>query len=207
MAAAPASIPNSAAYGNGKTADQLAQEERPSAGFGVHVQVRRALTGRWNLGAGLGYQEYASQTTYADPATTGLPSNPGSSGQSQNGTSYTHRDTYHFLTTPVRLGYALGQASGRFRYGLLAGADAAWYLGGTSANPASWGGNGTPYRPLSLSLSAGLDLRYRVAPQLEVLAQPTATHFLTSLPKGTTGLTPRYLSGAGALFGLSYGLR
>lgn len=203
LASAPAPFSNSVGYAYDNTAaNQLAREEKPSAGFGVQAQLRRALTGRWSLSAGLGYQEYASQTSYPTSATVRLQPSPA---------SYTQRDTYRFLTAPVRLGYALGAARGRLRFGLLAGADAAFYLGGasngTGTAPRSWSSSGSPYRPLSLSVCAGLDLRYRVASRLEVLAQPTGTYFLTALAKAESDLTPRYLFGTGALFGLSYGLR
>ncbi|MFC7668230.1 hypothetical protein ACFQT0_13220 [Hymenobacter humi] len=112
---------------------------------------------------------------------------------------------------PVRVGYTLGPARERLRYGVVTGVDAAWYLGGNSAGtdtaPTAWSSSGSPYRPLSLSVSAGLDLRYRVASRLDLMAQPTVTRFLTSLTESGSGLQSRYLLGAGVLFGASYQLR
>ncbi|SFP69759.1 hypothetical protein SAMN04515668_0050 [Hymenobacter arizonensis] len=196
--------------------NQLAQEEKASAGFGIQVQAHRMLNGRWSLSTGLGYQEYATQTTYYyyQPVTTGVPGlgstpiSPASIGPNR----LTHRDIYRFLTVPVRLGYGLGQGSAsRWYYGVLAGADAAIYVGGKSTgadtSPRNWSSSGAPYRPVSLSISAGLDLRYRATSRVELLAQPTATYFVNSLMKSDSELTPRYLVGTGVLFGLSYGLR
>ena len=175
------------------------------------------LTGRWGVSAGLGYQEYATQTNYSGPLTyaypTGSPFNGGSAGfgVASRTVNYRQRDTYRFATVPLRVSYALGPAGKRLRYGLLAGTDVAWYLGGSTsatnratANPSA---GDSPYRPLSLSVTAGLNLHYLVAPRLELLAQPNATYVLTSLSKPISGLTPRYLWGAGALFGVSYGLK
>ena len=184
-------------------ADMLAQQERPSAGFGVQLLVRRALSGRWSLSTGLGYQEYAGQLTIAGSAATRFTPTPTP--------EYTHRDTYRFLTVPIRLGYALGSGESRLRFGLLAGAEAALYLGGSTLAPdgsvSNWGRSNNPYRALSVALSTGLEARYRLAPRLELVAQPTATYFLSSLTRSTTGQNARYLWGAGALFGVSFDLR
>ena len=182
---------------------QLAQRERQSTGFGVQVQVSRVLDGRWTISAGLGYQQYAStaeitqtfSNRFMPPSTSTL----------------THRDTYRFLTVPVQAHYALGQAGKRLRYGLVAGAEAAIYLSGrnlqSSGTIKDWNTSSSPYRSLSLALSTGLDVRYRLAPRLEVVAQPTATYFLNPLARPATGLPPRYLWGGSALLGLSYHLR
>lgn len=204
----PTSSPSTATAD--KSANQLSQKERASTGYGVQVQVRRTLTGRWSLSAGLGYQEYASQVTY--PGSMAPFNQPGPSTIPRTSPPpYSHRDTYRFVTVPVRFGYALGQSNGRVRYGLLAGADAALYVGGNSpgkeAAPRAWGVSGSPYRSLNAAVSAGIDFRYRLVPGLEILAQPTATYFLTSLPRNFSGLVPRYLFGASALFGLSYEFR
>jgi hypothetical protein len=191
---------------------RLVTQEKASMGFGVQVQVQRALTGRWSVSGGLGYQEYASQTTYPGWGSASLKSfNLSPQNINPYLPSYTRRDTYRFATVPVRVGYTLGPARERLRYGVVAGADAAWFLGGRSAGtgtaPTAWSSSGSPYRPLSLSISAGLDLRYRVASRLELMAQPTATRFLTSLPKSDSGLPARHLLGAGVLVGASYQLR
>ncbi len=188
----------------------LAKKEQSSTGFGLQVQARRRLNGRWGVSAGLGYQEYATKTDYSGPiayTTYSALNNPTRASQEVN---LSQRDTYRFATVPLRVSYALGPASKRLRYGLLAGTDVAVYLGGSSTGQFS---SSAPnkgdylYRPLSVSVMAGLDLHYRVGPRLELLAQPNATYFLTSLPKPVSGLTPRYLWSAGALFGVSYDLR
>ncbi|MBD2768608.1 outer membrane beta-barrel protein [Hymenobacter sp. BT664] len=190
--------------------NEFSRRERMSTGYSAQVQVRRVLTGRWSLSTGLGYQEYASQTTYVASTSTSTPPIL-SSGVFDMAPPSPHRSTYRFLTVPIRFGYALGQSGGRLRYGLLAGIDAALYLGGNSAGkeavPTAWSISGSPYRPLSASVSLGLDFRYRLASHLEVLAQPTATYFLNSLPRPLSGLTPHHLFGAGALLGLSYEFR
>jgi hypothetical protein len=84
-------------------------------------------------------------------------------------------------------------------------------VGGNSSGkgtaPRAWDISGSPYRSLNAAVSAGIDVRYRLVPGLEILVQPTATYFLTSLPRTYSGLVPRYLFGAGALFGLSYEFR
>ena len=201
--AAP-STTNSPTVGTGYTrADEMARQERPDAGFGLQVQVRRVLNGRWSLSSGLGYQEYASQTTISGAAAIRYSPTPTA--------DFAHRDTYRFLTVPIRLGYAIGPAAGRLHCGLLAGADAAFYLGGstlaTTGSVINWNRTFSPYRPLSVALSTGLDVRYRLAPRLELAAQPTATHFLTSLTKPAMGQDARYLWSIGGLFGVSFDLR
>ena len=154
------------------------------------------------LSAGLGYQEYASYVTTNEVLTNRFMPNPG---------PFTARDTYRFLTLPVQAHYAMGLAGGRLRYGLVAGAEPAIYLGGSTLRANGtldrWNGSNSPYRTLSLALSAGLDMRYRISPRLEAVAQPTATYFLNSLPQPAAGLTPRYLWGGSALLGISYHLR
>ncbi|OGX84532.1 hypothetical protein BEN47_16055 [Hymenobacter lapidarius] len=189
-------------------ANALAKKEQSSTGFGLQVQASRMLSGRWGVSAGLGYQEYATQTDYSGPITYTIYSAPNGPRLASREFNLSQRDTYRFATVPLRVSYALGQASKRLRYGLLAGTDAAVYLGGSTTRSASSASkSNSPYRPLSLSVTAGLDLHYRVGPRLEILVQPNATYFLTSLPKPVSGLTPRYLWGAGALFGVSYELR
>ena len=185
------------------TTRQLAQREGQSTGFGVQMQASRVLNGRWAISAGLGYQEYAStvevtqtfSNRFMPPSTSTL----------------THRDTYRFLTVPVQAHYALGQAGKRLRYGIVAGAEAAIYLSGSTLQSSGtikkWNTSNSPYRSLSLALSTGLDVHYRLAPRLEVVAQPTATYFLNPLARPATGLPPRYLWGGSALLGLSYHLR
>ena len=195
--------------------------ERPAAGFGAQVQVRRVLNGRWAVSTGLGYQEYATSlaiTTVTVPTSAVPPfvgsSSPGTAAPVATQTrSYHLRNSYRFLTVPVRLSYQLGPG-GRFRAALLAGADVAVYLGGATADRSScgcetqaWSATNSPYRSLNAALSLGLDLRYRLAPRWDLLAQPSGTYFLTTLDKPAAGLDTRYLLGTGALFGVSYGLR
>ena len=184
-------------------AGEMAQQERASTGFGLQVQLRWLLNGRWSLSTGLGYQQYASQTAISGAyAIRYSPAPPA---------DYTHRDTYQFLTVPLRLGYALGPTASRLHCGLLAGADVAFYLGGStlSMNGAvtNWDHRFSPYHALSVALSTGLDVRYRLAPHLELAAQPMVTHFLTSVTKPAMDQDARYLWGIGAWFGVSFDLR
>ncbi len=190
-------------------ANALAAQEQSSTGFGLQVQARRLLSGRWGVSAGLGYQEYATITDYSGPITYTTYSGLNGPRLATQEINFSQRDTYRFATVPLRISYALGPASQRLRYGLLAGTDVAVYLGGSSTGqfPSSAAKADNLYRPLSVSVTAGLDLHYRVGPRLDLLAQPNATYFLTSLPKPVSGLTPRYLWGAGVQFGVSYDLR
>ena len=204
--------PASADFGSGNIiANELAKKEQSSTGFGLQVQARRVLSGRWGISAGLGYQEYATKTDYSGPITYAVYSGLNGSTRASREFNLSQRDTYRFATVPLRVSYALEPASQRLRYGLLAGTDVAVYLGGntsaTNQTPPNATKGDSPYRPLSLSVTAGLDLHYRVAPRLELLAQPNVTYFLTSLSKPVSGLTPRYLWGGGILFGVSYELK
>ena len=198
----------------------VAAQERPTVGFGVQVQVQRVLNGRWTLSTGLGYQEYTTRlalqtvpTSAAAPNSFPMSAPPHIIDSTQI-RSTNLRDAYRFATVPVRVGYWLGRGGRHFRFGLLGGADAALYLGGATTEGSTcgctsqtWGPTGSPYRPFSLSLSAGLDLRYRLGPRWELLAQPTGTYFLTPLARPASGFAPRYLLGGGTLLGISYGLR
>jgi len=191
--------------------------ERPAIGFGAQVQLRRVLNGRWTFSTGLGYHEYASSLmlsvvkTYSSPPTLGVASLiPDSTS-----TSTVHlRDTYRFVTVPLRLSYQLSTGRPRLHVGVQGGTDLALYVGGSSTEGSScgcesqsWGASGSPYRALSLALSLGLDVRYEVAPRWELLAQPTATYFLNSLTAPSASYTPRQLLGGGVLLGVSYSLR
>ncbi|UOQ99485.1 hypothetical protein MUN81_08335 [Hymenobacter sp. 5317J-9] len=193
------------------------QQEQAGTGLALALQVRRVLSGRWSLSAGLGYQEFALQRTYdvVTAVTSAIPpvvvSNPRPPITTYLFSQRSYRDTYRFLTVPVRLSYTLGIGK-KLSYGLSGGADVAFYLGGNSAGADAarhaWGpGADSPNRALNLSLSGGVDLRYRVASRLELLAQPSATYFLNSLSKPVSGLTPRHLLGAGVLLGVSYDWR
>ena len=193
------------------TSTYSATREVPAAGVGAEVQVRRQLTGRWGFGAGLGYKVYATAqtvtiTTWRRTTYTQQNIRPDSME-----VSTTHpRDTYRFLTVPLRLSYQLGAGSPRWRYGLLAGAELAIYLGGTTTEGGSrkqWGSSGSLYRALNLALSLGAEVRYRLAPRWELLAQPNATIFLNSLARPASGYVVRYPVAAGGLVGVAYGLR
>ena len=185
------------------TTRRLAQQERQSTGAGVQVQASRVLNGRWTISAGLGYQEYASTVATTETSADRF--------MVASTSTITHRDTYHFLTVPVQAHYALGQVGKRLRYGVVAGVEAAIYLFGSNlqlnGSVRDWNASTSPYRLLNLALSTGLDVRYRLAPRLEVVAQPTATYFLNPLARPASGLPPRYLWGGSALLGLSYHLR
>jgi hypothetical protein len=195
----------------------VANLERPGVGFGTQVLVQRTLNGRWALSSGVGYHEYATElnlkvyslvrtappvvNTYVPPRVDTIVS------------TVRLRDTYRFLTLPVRFSYQLGPATRRFTYGLTGGADLAWYVGGASTETSAcacesqaWGASGSPYRPFSLSMSLGLDVRYRVGSRWDLLAQPTATYFATPLAGSNPRYYPRHLLGAGVLLGLSYSL-
>jgi hypothetical protein len=183
-------------------ANRRAEYEKPGTGWSLQLQMQRVLTGRWSLSVGVGYQEYAVESLYPVVPFVIIPSG----GLAP---PYTSRDTYRFVSVPVRVSYTLGYV-GPVRYGLLAGPDLALYVGGTSAgtglSPQAWDTAGSPYRPLHVALSAGLDLRYQLGPGLQGIVQPNVTTYLTSLTKPETGLAPRHLQGVGILVGLSYGL-
>ena len=189
----------------------VADLERPALGGGAQASVRRALTERWSLSAGLGYAEYATrlalQQVRATPNMTNVAPRPDSST-----TSIHRRDTYRFVTLPVRVGYSRPLAP-RWSVGLLAGADVALYIGGSSTEGSpcacqtqTWGASGSPYRRVSLGASLGAEVRYRLNGRWELLAQPTATYLLTPLAQPTTAYYQRHLLGGTALLGASYTL-
>ena len=198
----------------------VAAQERPTAGFGAQVQVQRVLNGRWTMSSGLGYQVYATRLALQTvPVSAAAPNSfpmnaPPRIIDSTKIRSTNLRDTYRFVTVPVRVSYWMGVGGRHLRFGLLGGADAAFYLGGATSEGSTcgctsqtWGPSGSPYRSLSLSLSLGVDLRYRLGPRWELLAQPTGTYFLTPLARPASGFAPRYLLGGSTLLGISYGLR
>ena len=187
----------------------VAALERPALGGGFQLSVRRAFAERWSLGLGLGYAEFATrlalQQVHGTPAN--LMARPDSST-----TSIYRRDTYRFVTLPVRLGYDWA-LSNRWRVGVLAGAEAAFYVGGSSTEGSAcacqsqtWGISGSPYRRVSLGASLGAEVRYRLNGRWELLAQPTATYLLTPLATLTTAYYQRHLFGGTALLGAAYTL-
>jgi hypothetical protein len=185
----------------------FARLERPALGFGAQVQVRRVLSGRWALGAGLGYHEYATRLAL---------SVIDSSNRSSR--SVHQRDVYRVLTLPVQFSYALGAPHGRLAWALLAGAEPSWYQGGRSTEGSDCGcqqqvypldsAKTNPYRPLSLALSLGLDLRYRLgglASRWQWVVQPTARYIATPFVRNeAVGFTRRQPWSLGLLTGISW---
>jgi hypothetical protein len=169
------------------------------------------------VSAGVGYTEYATRLAVRlVPNSSLAPSNmiPDSSNRSAPGarTSIYQRDTYRFLTVPLRASYTWTTGT-RWRVGLLGGADAAIYLGGTSTEGSpcacqtqTWGASGSPYRKVSLGLSVGAEVRYRMGERWEVLAQPVGTYLLMPLARPGINYPARYLFGGSALLGVSYDL-
>jgi hypothetical protein len=185
----------------------VAALERPALGSGFQLNVRRALTERWNLSLGLGYAEFA--TRLALQQVHGAPT---TFDQDSASTGIHRRDAYRFVTLPVRLGYSWA-LSNRWRVGVLAGVDAAFYVGGSSTEGSAcacqsqtWGASDSPYRRVSVGASLGAEVRYRLSGRWELLAQPTATYLLTPLAKPTTAYYQRHLFGGTALLGAAYTL-
>ncbi|TVT41180.1 PorT family protein [Hymenobacter setariae] len=187
----------------------FARLERPALGLGTQVQVRRVLSGRWALAAGLGYHEYATRLALGIVDTSG-----------RSPRSVRQRDVYRVLTLPVQVSYALGVPRQRLAWGLLFGVEPSWYLGGRSTEgsdcgcqqrvyPADSAKTG-PYRPLTLALSLGLDLRYRLggpASRWQWVVQPTARYIITPFVRSdATGFTRRQPFSLGLLTGFSWDL-
>ena len=188
--------------------DANVRNEKAATVGGAEIQLRRVLNGRWALSTGLGYHPYAS-TQAVTVVTQPLPVTSLPGQRPATTVTYAVRDTWHFLTVPLRLSYQLGTGSPRLRYGLLAGAEGAWYLGGQSAEGSDcgctsrrWGVAGSPYRAFSLALNAGAEVRWQLAPRWELLAQPLATYFLQSIvtPASTTSGPPSLTRTAGTGF-------
>ena len=192
---------------NSNTPADLAQLERPALGGGVQANLQYTLTKRWDLRAGLGYSEFATRLALQQMRPTAFSRSPDST------TSIHRRDTYRFLTVPVRLGYGRN-LSARWRVSLLGGLDASFYLGGTSTEgsacacqPRTWGPSGSPYQAFSVGASLGGEVRYRLNERWALLAQPTGTYLLTPLNKVSTNYYERHLFGASALLGAAWDLR
>lgn len=195
-------------------AANVAELEHPALSGGAQVQVRRTLTEHWWLSAGLGYAEYATRLALrqvsAPVSTRSQPANYYSLDSAT--TRIYRRDTYRFVTVPLRVGYAWPLAP-RWRAGLLAGADVAVYAGGRSTEGSAcacqtqpWGFANNPYRRVSVGLSLGAEARYRLNGRWELLAQPTATYLLNSLSPTTSAYARRHLLGGTALLGAAYTL-
>ncbi|MDO7848059.1 hypothetical protein Q5H92_16965 [Hymenobacter sp. M29] len=212
-AANPIRIPTT----NTTTTSSVAELERPALGYGAQLSIRRTLTPHWTVSSGLGYAEYATalalrQVSAAQITRANYNFNFLDSLSRTSGTTIRQRDTYRFLTVPVRAGY-VWTTGPRWQVGLLGGVDAAIYLGGTSTEgsacgcqPQTWGASGSPYRSLSLAASLGAEVRYRLAGPWQLLAQPTASYMLTPLAKPVSGYSSRHLLGGTALLGVSYDL-
>jgi hypothetical protein len=201
------------------SSSDVATLERPALGFSGQVQLRRVLTGRWALSGGLGYRQYATALALQlyRPLTAYELNNmaPLISDSSHIGT-IERRNTYGYLTVPVQASYALGRGWGRLQPSLLAGAELGLYLGGTTTEgsacncPArTWTATNSPYRPLSLALTLGLELRYRLGPlgqPWELLAQPTFTYGLGSVTRAGGTYAERRPYAAGLQLGAAYHL-
>ena len=192
----------------------VAELERPALGAGAQLGLRRTLGPHWTLSAGMGYTEYATRLALqqvpaaADTAILFIPPTRTATVP----TSIHRRDTYRFVTVPLRLAYTW-TLTGRWRVGALAGADAAFYVGGSSTEGSAcacqaqaWGATGSPYRRFSLGASLGAEVRYRLTDRWELLAQPTASYLLSPLATAGTGYYRRHLLGGTALLGASFDL-
>jgi hypothetical protein len=187
----------------------VAELERPALGGGFQLTVRRSLAERWSLSAGLGYAEFATRLALQQVHSA---SNRFTPGQDSSTTSIHRRDTYRFATVPLRVGYTK-PLTPRWSVGLLAGADVALYVGGSSTEGStcacqtqSWGLTGSPYRRVSVGASLGAEVRYRLNGRWELLAQPTATYMLNPLAQATSAYYRRHLLGGTALLGAAYTL-
>ena len=209
----PTRFPIATAY-NFASTTPVAELERPALGAGAQVSIRRALGPHWAVSTGLGYTEYAIRLALqqvpsaADSATRIVPPNQSVPVP----TSIHRRDTYRFVTVPLRVAYNW-TLTGRWRVGALAGADAAFYVGGSSTEGSTcacqartWSATGSPYRRLSLGASLGAEVRYRLTDRWELLAQPTASYLLSPLASAGAGYYARHLFGGTALLGASFDL-
>ena len=215
MATSPGpTIRPTASYAGIAATTPVAELERPALGAGAQLSLRRALGSHWAVSAGLGYTEYATRlalqqvTAAADTAIRVVPPTQPASVP----TSLYRRDTYRFVTVPLRVAYTW-PLTGRWRVGALAGADAAFYVGGSSTEGSAcacqaqnWGATGSPYRRFSLGASLGAEVRYRLTDRWELLAQPTASYLLSPLASASTGYYSRHLLGGTALLGASFDL-
>jgi hypothetical protein len=198
---------------NSQSTASIAELERPALGGGFQLTVRRALTERWSLSAGLGYAEYATRLALQQVQAAHSNSVGAVAPRPDSSTTSIHRrDTYRFVTVPLRVGYTK-PLSPRWSVGLLAGADVALYVGGSSTEGSacacqtrSWGLTGSPYRRVSVGASLGAEVRYRLNGRWELLAQPTATYMLNPLAQSTSAYYRRHLLGGTALLGAAYTL-
>ncbi|WP_375417616.1 hypothetical protein [uncultured Hymenobacter sp.] len=210
---------------------ELTQLERPGLGWGAQVQLRRVLSGRWALAAGLGFQQYATQSAQVESS-----SNVSYVVWRAASTVAPRRDTYNLLVAPVQVSYALGSFGPRWQVAAVAGIEPGRYLGGRSAAfgnasaldnisppaasptpngmPTSFnfgqrtytGAETSPYRAWNLGLSLGLDLRYRLGPasRWQLLAQPTVRGLVSPFAQANAPDYSRRPFSLGGLAGLSW---
>lgn len=189
--------------------------ERPAAGLGAQVQVRRALSGRWALAGGLGYQEYATRisTSGSTLSYTTSPNSPYAFDSAKAAGNL--RDTYRLLTMPVQLSYALGPPHGRVALGLLGGLEPGWYLGGQSAEASNChcqqqsftSASASPYTAFTLGINLGLDVRLRLgvpASRWQLVLQPTGRYVATSFVRSTSLYVRRQPYSLGVLAGVAW---
>ena len=193
------------------SATDVAELEQPALGMGAQVGVRRTYGPYWTLTAGLGYAEYATRLVLQAADLAKLTPSTDYMRSDSGRTATRYRTTYRFVTLPLRTTYSWA-LSGRWHVGLLAGVEAAIYVGGSTKSPPcacqtqSLGLTVNPYRRFNLGSSLGAEVRYRLAERWELLAQPTATYLLTPLVRPEMASNPRHLLGGTALLGVSYEL-
>lgn len=122
------------------------------------------------------------------------------------------RPTYRFWTLPLAVQYAL-VVRPRWRLGLTAGAQVAVFRGGSRPvlNAAGDAYELRPvtareagFRPVSLSVSGGLEAEYRFSPRLSALVAPTVRWGVVPAGQSSEAASLRTLLPA-AVVGLSYG--
>ncbi|GGF12018.1 hypothetical protein GCM10011383_24050 [Hymenobacter cavernae] len=212
---------------------EMEKLERPAESYSAELGLTYALTPRLSLLTGLGYSEYATRLdlTVKQPVvvyesfrrpvleytTNGLfntlyvpDSIPSSNEEEQQ--RVRHRDVYRFVSVPLQVQYQLGTA-GRFSYGLTLGATANLYVGGRTTQASgcgcdqdSWNLGKSPFRMVSLGLTAGSSLRYRLAGRWNLSLQPTFNYLLTPLAQ-TPDRSARHILSAGMRTGVSFDLR
>ncbi|OUJ72227.1 hypothetical protein BXP70_19810 [Hymenobacter crusticola] len=206
--------------------------ERPAESYSAELGVTYTLTPRLTLLTGLGYTEYATrldltvkqpvvvyasfqrpvfQYTNGSFNTLYVPDSV-ASGDTEAEQHVRHRDVYRFVSVPVQVQYQLGTA-GRFGYGLLLGASANLYLGGRTTQASgcgceqdNWHSSGSPFRLVSVGLTAGTTISYRLAERWRLNLQPTFNYLLTPLAQDQTR-SARHLLSAGMRTGVSFDLR
>jgi hypothetical protein len=206
---------NSATFsGRGSSSASLVDLERPAAGLGAQVQVRRVLTGRWALALGVGYQEYATRLMGQVTLTRSVYN----ATRPDSTLTLNQRETYRFFTLPVQLSYALGPPRGRLSLGVLGGLEPSWYQGGSATvlsgsnarNLSFSSAAGSPYNSFNLAVSLGVDARLRLggpATRWQLVVQPTARYLVTPFVRGNTlDYTSRQPYSLGILTGLAWQL-